>query len=93
MTVPDQSYSLKELLARAMANAMPAIAKDVYYEEDPNLDDENAEDDLAFDLLDAVALKGDLDNSIRAREGYPSKKNDEEEKEDGASAPREEVAE
>lgn len=36
--IPDQSYSVKDLLRRFTTGTAPAVAKQAYYQDDPDLD-------------------------------------------------------
>lgn len=71
--IPDQSYTVRQLFERAVCGAMPAVAKEVYY------DDENLSLDQLFnrsgvdlntlDLCDLQAYSDELNSRIsRARE-------------------------
>lgn len=38
LTVPDQTFTIKQILQRAVAGTLDPIAKDVYYDENPDID-------------------------------------------------------
>lgn len=38
LTVPDQTFTIKQILQRAVAGTLDPIAKDVYYDEHPDID-------------------------------------------------------
>jgi len=57
LTVPDQSYTIKELLMRFTSGGMPAIAKTGTYEEDPTFEDLDPTRLGDFDLADLTELQ------------------------------------
>lgn len=59
-TVPDMSYSIRELLARFTAGTMPPVARDVYYEENPDINNPDPVDSPNFDIVDAYELRDKL---------------------------------
>jgi hypothetical protein len=54
MTIPDMSYSIKDLLERFTAGTLPPVARDVSYSDSDNLDfdDFDPTKDVNFDLSD-----------------------------------------
>lgn len=66
LTVPNQSFSVQELLHRHLTGSMPGIGRDAYYETDIYDDDpfSNVDPTLApdFDLADAITLRDDISN-------------------------------
>lgn len=61
-TVPDQSYTIRELLLKFTSGVMPPVSKNVHYE-DEDFDQYSPTNDLDFDLADATAMKYDLDQN------------------------------
>lgn len=57
MTVPDMSYSIRELLARFTAGTMPPVGRQVYYEDNPDINNPDPLDAPNFDLVDAYELR------------------------------------
>ena len=52
LTVPDQSYTIQELLDRHIAGTMPPVSQDVFYEDDPNFDEIDPKHTPDYDLSD-----------------------------------------
>lgn len=73
--VPDQSYSVKDLLRRFTTGTAPAVAKQPFYEENPDIDNplpvlnelDLAElQELTYNARNNVqSLKDNLNNQIR----------------------------
>lgn len=61
LTVPDQSYTIKELLMRFTSGGMPDIAKTGTYEDDPSFEDIDPTRLGDFDLADLTELQIELD--------------------------------
>lgn len=57
MTVPDMSYTIRELLARFTAGTMPPVGRQVYYEDNPDINNPDPLDAPNFDLVDAYELR------------------------------------
>mgnify|MGYP000667838063 CR=1 FL=1 len=56
-TIPDLSYTIRELLEKFAHGVMPPVGRDVVYDEDPDIDNPDPTRDPAFDLSDATRLK------------------------------------
>lgn len=63
MTVPDQSYSVREILQRFTTGIAPSISKQFYYESDQgdiNFDSYNPTNQGNFDLADFTNMVHDI---------------------------------
>lgn len=70
-TVPDQSYTISEIITRFTGGIMPSIGKQIRYDEDPSFDshDLNARPD--YDLVDAFQDMKELsDKFLEERDKY-----------------------
>lgn len=70
-TVPDQSYTISEIITRFTGGIMPSIGKQIRYDEDPTFDshDLNARPD--YDLVDAFQDMKELsDRFLEERDKY-----------------------
>lgn len=66
ITIPDDSFTIEELMQRAIANTLPPLAN--HYDDDYNDDEVSFEDELQFytpsDFSDLIDMKNQLDNRI-----------------------------
>lgn len=72
LTVPDQSYTLRELYERSVVNSMPAVERAAYYDEEQNVDRLFAKSGIDINMLDLVEIqeyKDQLDARIRDMKG------------------------
>lgn len=72
LTVPNQSYTVQELLHRHISGSLPDISHDIYYDiEDPNspdaFDQISPLDNPAFDLADYDTLRSSLASRKNSR--------------------------
>lgn len=90
LTVPDQSFTIKELLIRYTSGTMPPVYRDGYYEEDDEIDIDNVNpmERGDFDLVDAQQLSDEIREQQRIRSkqdsdagGRPAKRTGSAEKE------------
>lgn len=70
MTVPDQSYTVRELLQKFTSGGMPDVAKVPQYEEDPDFDDIDPTRLPDFDLADLTELQLELDQRKATLDAY-----------------------
>lgn len=66
ITIPDDSFTIQELMERAIANTLPPLTN--HYDDDYNDDDISFEDDLAFfqpdDFQELLQMREQLDTRI-----------------------------
>lgn len=67
LTLPDDSYSVEDLLRRYANGIMPPVGRNVYFEDDPDFDNIDPTLDPSFDLSDATAIMQDLETKIKHR--------------------------
>ena len=78
LTVPDQSYTLRELYERSVVNSMPAVVRAAYYDEEQNVDRLFAKSGIDINTLDLVEIqeyKDQLDERIRNMKGKLQQQN------------------
>lgn len=63
-TIPGESYSIRELLERAIIGNVPNIEKKGSYAEDPDFDDDDETRRPDFDLADATSSIDELENKF-----------------------------
>lgn len=66
LTVPDDSYTIKDLIRRYQAGCMPNVGRNVIYDDEPDIDNCDPTCDPAFDLVDREELSRDLAERIPA---------------------------
>lgn len=76
LTVPDMSYTIRELLERFTAGTMPPIARQSYYEESPDIDNPDPLDNGNFDLVDAMELRDEMRQMYLRRNGSNKRSTD-----------------
>lgn len=64
MAMPNQAYSIKEILDRFARGMMPPIQKQGIYANDPTFDDVDPTRDPAFDLADVTERTEEIDNLL-----------------------------
>lgn len=64
MTVPDDSYTIKELIARFTIGCIPPVGRNVIYDDNPDFECIDPLCDPAFDLVDRDALARESQNTI-----------------------------
>nr|QJB18774.1 MAG: hypothetical protein [Microvirus sp.] len=59
-TVPNQAFTVTEVLQKFQAGTLPNISKKIYFEENPDFDNINPTEATDFDLSDATILKDQI---------------------------------
>lgn len=59
-TVPNQAFTVTEVLQKFQAGTLPNISKKIYFEENADFDNINPTESPDFDLADATILKDQL---------------------------------
>ncbi len=79
VTVPDDSYTIKELILRFNSGCMPAIGRNVIYDDDPDFECIDPTCSPDFDLVDHSELTARLSSDIArlSKALQPSPKEDE----------------
>lgn len=65
-TLPDQNYTIREILQKFSSGISPSIAKVPIYDDNPEFDNYDPTRDLDFDLTDAVRLELDINEKQTA---------------------------
>ena len=81
-TIPDQAYTIRELLEKYSTGIMPPVGKIPHYEEDPDIDDPDFTRDPAFDLSDATRIKDESTEILQRVHDAEQKRAQEKEKAD-----------
>ena len=66
MTVPDQSYTIREILERFTSGIAPPLMRESSYDEDDYITDENIDYERNFeDITDALSSSADIHRNIQ----------------------------
>lgn len=63
-TIPDDSYTIKDLIQRSITGCMPNIGRNVIYDDDPDIDNPDPTCDPAFDIVDRFELAREAEEVI-----------------------------
>lgn len=66
-TIPDQSYSIEEIITRFTGGIMPTVNNRVFYDDDPDFDSVDPTMRPDYDLVDALADMDALSKQFEAR--------------------------
>ena len=66
-TIPDQSYSIEEIITRFTGGIMPTVDHRVFYDDDPDFDSVDPTMRPDYDLVDALADMDSLFKQFEAR--------------------------
>ena len=66
-TIPDQSYSIEEIITRFTGGIMPTVNNRVFYDDDPDFDSIDPTMRPDYDLVDALADMDALSKQFEAR--------------------------
>ena len=66
-TIPDQSYSIQEIITRFTGGIMPTVNNRVFYDDDPDFDSIDPTMRPDYDLVDALADMEALSKQFEAR--------------------------
>lgn len=66
-TIPDQSYSIEEIITRFTGGIMPTVNNRVFYDDDPDFDSIDPTMSPDYDLVDALADMDALSKQFEAR--------------------------
>ena len=72
-TIPDQSYSIQEIITRFTGGIMPTVNNRVFYDDDPDFDSIDPTMRPDYDLVDALADMEALSNQFEARKKEDNK--------------------
>ena len=67
-TIPNQSFTVKEVLLRFNNGTLPNIVQPVYYDDTEDFDNIDPTLDPAFDLVDAENILTEINNNQKERE-------------------------
>lgn len=74
-TVPNQAFTVKEVLLRFNNGTLPNIVQPVYYDDTDDYDNINPTENPAFDLVDAENILKSINNNKKEREELKTKQN------------------
>lgn len=60
LTVPNQSYTIRELMAKHASGSLPLIGKEGTFEDEPDIDHVNPLENPAADLVDKLEMQQQL---------------------------------
>ena len=66
-TIPEQSYSIEEIITRFTGGIMPTVNNRVFYDDDPDFDSVDPTMRPDYDLVDALADMDALSKQFEAR--------------------------
>ena len=66
-TIPDQSYTIEEIITRFTGGIMPIVSSRYYYDDDPDFDSTDPTMRPDYDLVDALADMDALSRQFEAR--------------------------
>ena len=66
-TIPDQSYSIEEIISRFTGGIMPTVNNRVFYDDDPDFDSIDPTMRPDYDLVDALSDMDALSKQFEAR--------------------------
>lgn len=66
-TIPDQSYSIEEIITRFTGGIMPTVNNRVFYDDDPDFDSIDPTMRPDYDLVDALSDMDALSKHFEAR--------------------------
>ena len=67
-TVPNQAFTVSEILLRFSQGTLPNIAQPVYYDDMDDFDNIDPIQNPAFDLVDAENILNEINNNLKERE-------------------------
>ena len=67
-TVPNQAYTVKEVLLKFSQGTLPNIVQPVYYDDTEDFDNIDPTHNPAFDLVDAENILKEINNNKKERE-------------------------
>ena len=66
-TIPDQSYTIEEIISRFTGGIMPTVNNRIFYDDDPDFDSTDPTMRPDYDLVDALADMDALSRQFEAR--------------------------
>jgi hypothetical protein len=66
-TIPDQSYSIEEIISRFTGGIMPTVNNRIFYDDDPDFDSIDPTMRPDYDLVDALSDMDALSRQFEAR--------------------------
>ena len=66
-TIPDQSYTIEEIITRFTGGIMPTVNNRIFYDDDPDFDSTDPTMRPDYDLVDALADMEALSRQFEAR--------------------------
>lgn len=86
-TIPDQSYSIEEIITRFTGGIMPTVNNRVFYDDDPDFDSIDPTMRPDYDLVDALSDMDALYKQFEARKEPDNKKDELDKPEDKKAEP------
>ena len=66
-TIPDQSYSIQEIITRFTGGIMPTVNNRIFYDDDPDFDSVDPTMRPDYDLIDALSDLEAISKQFEAR--------------------------